>query len=355
MRKVILISLLFAALLITACEHDSKPVEPEPPDETIVLDTARLDEAFNYARDNSGIRCLIVSNLDSVIKDYYARENYKTSAHEIMSVTKSVLSILIGIAIDKGIIPSLDVHIDGYIRPIFSSLDSAKGQITLRQLITMSCGLKWAGIPVASDYMPWMNSNDKLAYILNKPLLNEPGTVFNYSDGAAHLLSIVLTRASGMSANNFAYQYLFEPLGMTTKRWNKDNRGFNYGGVQLFLLPQDMIKIGMLMLQKGKFKDNQIVSSAWVDSSKAYQINHNGLLPYTDSYGYYWWRGSAHSFDYYFANGHGGQFIFLIPKLNIIIVATTNWMNFSDEQAGALWYYTLQVIVDGVLASFSIQ
>jgi len=195
--------------------------------------------------------------------------------------------------------------------------------------------------------------NYKLLYILNKPFISDPGESFNYSDGAAHLTSVVLSQATNMTANEFAKEHLFTPLGIGDRYWTTDNRGFNYGGVRLYLYPDDMLRLGKLVLNKGKWNNEQIVTKDWIDESTEFQISTDDIIPYGSSYGYYWWRASANDYDFFYANGHGGQFILIAPAVEVVIVATTNWSGLSDPQAGSLWYNLINIIVNEVLVSFS--
>ncbi len=283
----------------SSCSED-----PLNSSQQIQINQVQLNSAFDSARNLGRVKCLLVSCQDTFYKAEFFLPGAETQTHDVMSVTKSVTSLLIGIAIDKGIIPSVDEPIDGYIRPLVNDLDSAKGQITIKQLLTMSCGLEWSEIPGPSEFMQWYTSPDKLLYIINKPFVSVPvsfnysdgaahlasvvltqatnmtanefaqqylftplgidernwtmdnrgfnynsGESFNYSDGAAHLASVVLSQASNMTANEFAQQYLFTPLGIDERNWTLDNRGFNYGGVRLFLFPDDMLRIGKLSIK----------------------------------------------------------------------------------------------------------
>jgi CubicO group peptidase (beta-lactamase class C family) len=312
-----------------------------------------LENAFTSARNSSRVKCLIVSCQDTFYKAEFFLPGAETQHYDVMSVTKSVTSLLIGIAIDKGFITSVNETIDSYIRPLVNDLDSAKAQITIKQLLTMSCGLEWSEIPGPSEFLQWYYSPDKLLYILNKPFISTPGESFNYSDGAAHLTSVVLSKATNMSANEFAKEYIFSPLGIGDRYWTADNRGFNYGGVRLHLYPDDMLRLGKLVLNKGKWENEQIVSEEWIDESTDFQMSTNEIIPYGSSYGFYWWRASANNYDFFYANGHGGQFILIAPDVKVVIVATTNWSGLSDPQAGSLWYNLINIIVNEVLVSFS--
>jgi len=331
----------------SSCSED-----PLNSSQQIQINQVQLNSAFDSARNLGRVKCLLVSCQDTFYKAEFFLPGAETQTHDVMSVTKSVTSLLIGIAIDKGIIPSVDEPIDGYIRPLVNDLDSAKGRITIKQLLTMSCGLEWSEIPGPSEFMQWYTSPDKLLYIINKPFVSVPGESFNYSDGAAHLASVVLSQASNMTANEFAQQYLFSPLGIGDRVWTTDNRGFNYGGVRLFLFPDDMLKIGKLALNKGKWGNEQVVSEVWINESTKFQISTQNVIPYGSSYGYYWWRVTENNYKFFFANGWAGQFIVIVPYFNLVVVATTNYTGLNDQQAGQLWYNLINIIVNEVLIAF---
>ena len=347
-RLYYIIFFLLITLLLSCCEDSITSNS----NQQIQIDYNRLDNAFSAAENLGRVKFLIVSCQDTFYKSEFFLPGAETQAHDIMSVTKSVTSLLIGIAIDKGFIPSIDEPIDNYIRPLVNDLDPAKGQITIKQLLTMTYGLEWSEIPGPSEFMQWYNSPDKLLYILNKPFVAIPGQSFNYSDGASHLASVVLSQATNMNANEFAQQYLFTPLGITERNWTTDNRGFNYGGVRLYLYPEDMLKIGKLVLNKGKWQNEQIVSEEWVNESTQFQISTHNVIAYGSSYGYYWWRATANDYNFFYANGWAGQFIIIVPDYSLIVAATTNYSGLNDQQAGNLWYNLMRIIVDEVLTSF---
>lgn len=350
MSKLKYTLLLSLIILEFSCSEDSINSNTE---NQIQVNYNQLNSAFDSARNLGRIRFLTVSCQDTFNKTEFFLAGAETQAHDVMSVTKSVTSLLIGIAIDKGFISSVDVPIDEYIRPLVDDLDSSKGKITLRQLLTMSCGLEWSEIPGPSEFVEWYYSPDQLLYIINKPFVSIPGESFNYSDGAAHLVSVILTQATGMTANEFAQHYLFNTLGIGLRKWTTDNRGFNYGGVRLFLLPEDMLKIGKLVLNKGIWENDPVVSEEWINESTGFQISTNNVIPYGSSYGYYWWGASVNNYDFFYANGHGGQFIVIVPAYNLIVAAATNWSGLTDQQAGNLWYTVISIIVNEVLPSFT--
>ena len=347
MQRTIYIILLIPIIIFFSCSDESIA-----PTQEIRINQIQLNSAFASAKNLGNVKCLIVSCNESFYKTEFFLPFAETQPHDVMSVTKSVTSLLIGIAIDKRFIPSINEPIDSYIRPLIRDLDPAKGQITIRQLLTMSYGLEWSEIPGPSEFMQWMYSPDKLLYILDKPFVLTAGNSFNYSDGAAHLASVVLSQATNMTTNEFAQQNLFSPLGITERNWTADNRGFNYGGVRLYLYPEDMLKLGKLVLNKGRWENEQLVSEEWINESSKFQISTENVIPYGDSYGYYWWRGSVNNYNFFYANGHGGQFILIAPEFDLVVVATTNWSGLTDQQAGELWYNLMSIIINEVLISF---
>lgn len=267
---------------------------------------------------------LVVRNGVLVLDAYYYPAKIDNQ-HELFSVTKSVLSILIGIAVDEGRISDIDEPIWGY----FSDRDTNnmtadKTAITIRDLLTMTSGLSWTELQASysaaeNDVVRLLRGErDWVQYVLDKPLTNLPGTTFNYSSGSSHLLSAILQQATGLTAVEYAKEHLFGPLGIDPITWQSDPQGYSIGGWGLRLCPQDMAKIGHLYLNNGQWDNRQIVSSAWVAASTTNQLAKR--MPWGDGYGYQWWIPAD---SYYMAMGLHGQFIFVVPDLNMVVVFTS--------------------------------
>jgi len=265
-----------------------------------------------------------------------------------MSVTKSITATLVGIALEEGYLESVNQTVADFLPVESETLNSALGQVTIRNLLTMTCGHDWHEIGAPSEFMNFVNAPNQLNYIFQKPIIHKPGTVFNYSDGAAHLVSVILTKAAGMSASEFADTYLFGPVGIGNKIWYTDKQGYSYGGVRLCLGNRDMLKIGFLYLNDGYYNGRQIVSSAWIDSVTSFKISTHNLIPFLSEYGYFWWLGRAHGHDFFCANGYGGQFILVVRELNLVISARTDY-RVSESRAGENWYNVLNIIVNRIL------
>lgn len=312
------------------------------------IDHIRLADAYWEARINGSLKSLIVERSGTVVAEEYFFYENPDSAHHVWSVTKSFTSALIGIAIENGYIDSENQKIAEYIAPLTDSLPQQIGSITIEQLLTMSTGLEWHEIGETTDFPDWMDSDDKLTYILEKPFTSEPGELFNYSDGAAHLMSIVLTEATGMKALDFANEYLFGPMGIDNIHWEKDNRGYNYGGWGLIISPRDMLKFGRMYMDGGMYDGQQVVPEDWATWSTSPRITTNDVIPYGPDYGYYWWCGEEHDYYLYYAMGYSGQFIVNIPELDVVVVATSKTASYREE-AGAQWDFVINLIINRII------
>jgi CubicO group peptidase (beta-lactamase class C family) len=332
---------LLAAFALLSCSSTSSVLTPEAEE--------ALEDAFASARRIDGIKSLVVGQQGRLVAERYYNSAGPDSHHDVRSVTKSITSALIGIAIENGYIASVDQTLAEFLVPsVVSDLDDTRAGITIRNLLTMSAGHEWRELSGNSEFNDWIGAPDQIAYVLDKPIVDPPGTRFNYSDGTAHLLSVILTEATGISAADFALRYLFEPLGLEEKAWPVDNRAYNLGGVGLQLTPRDMLALGTLYLNEGRTGDQQVVPSDWVQTSTQAQMSTDGALPYGTSYGYLWWRGSANDVGFYFATGYGGQFILVVPESQLVVVATCEW-RFGRAQANEHWSAIINLIVNQIV------
>jgi len=308
-----------------------------------------LEDVFSQAGQNTNLKCLIVFQNDRILKERYFHPGDSLNAHDVRSVTKSVMATLIGIAIDRGIIPSEDRTIGEYLQPTAPLSDSVKAHITIKQLLSMSSGLSGNDLPDVTEYNNWFNAPNQVQYTLSLPMIAQPGQVFGYNTGAAHLTSVLLTGASGGSTYQFAKQYLFQPLGIPDRPWATDKQGFNNGGAALSLTPYDMLKIGQLYLNKGVFNGIRVVSDTWIDKASSFKISTNNAQLFGPNYGYFWWLGNTGHHDYSFANGYGGQFIVVVPDLRLIVIATNMWSNVPTSTASQQWYTTIDLIMNKII------
>ncbi len=266
--------------------------------------------------------------------------------HDVRSVTKSITAILFGIAVDQGAIPGVDVPVLGYF-PEYADLNGTpKSRITLAHLLGMASGLEW---DESGSYIRWGNSEthmrfvaDPLRYVLDRDVVTEPGTRFNYNGGGTALLGEVISRAVKRPLEVFADEVLFTPLDIRSTEWRRDRQGrvTPFGGLRL--RPRDMAKIGRLVLGRGQWEGRQIVSAAWVEQMLLDRLPANGLR-----YSWQWWHGQVRagsaSLSYIAAFGNGGQRIFLVPSLDLVVVVTAG--RYNQETS---WQAPLRVLTEVV-------
>jgi CubicO group peptidase (beta-lactamase class C family) len=346
-------AIIYFCSFCCSCETDTTPTQDYlfPLAEEQNIDGDQLRQAFSNARQIRDLQGLAVARNFVIVAEEYFNSSGPgpDSLVHVMSVTKSFSSTLIGIAIDKGIIPDVNQKLTSYLGPEVDEENAALGQVTIHQLLTMTCGHEWREIDDPSEFVNFANASDQLTYIFRKPIVNTPGTVFDYSDGAAHLISAIITSATDKSAEQFANENLFGPMGLGDRKWTADNRGISYGGVRLHVGIYDMIKFGYLYLNEGTFNGIRIVSSEWIrTATRPHVLTHN-VLPYLTHYGYYWWLGHQYNHDFYCAVGHGGQFILVSKDLNLVIAARCDWRGLNENQAGQNWWAVFDIIINQIL------
>jgi len=243
-----------------------------------------------------------------------------TSKHNIFSCTKSVVSALIWIAIDQGYIEGLQQPVLSFFpKRTIANRDSNKDAMTLEDLLTMTTGFRcrdsylyrWSGLNQMRE------SDDWVQFVLDLPMESEPGVRFEYCNGASFLLSAIIQETTGMSAHEFAEEHLFGPLGISDVDWSSSPQGISVGYSELRMHPHDMAKIGYLYLNDGRWEGEQIVSSEWVKASTSEYVS----ATLEDGYGYQWWIDDS---GMYLALGYSGQFIFVIPDKEMVVVFTSS-------------------------------
>jgi CubicO group peptidase (beta-lactamase class C family) len=271
------------------------------------------------------IRAFLVLWNGSVVSENYYGGTTAATRHHVRSITKSIVSALVGIAIDRGILHSVNDLVLAYIPELESQGDDVrKNQITIGHLLTMTSGFRW------EETGAWFFS-DTLAAISDawrRPLAVNPGEGYHYDSASTDLLTVVLTRAARQDARSFLIDTLFTPLGITDFEWERDPAGYYRGSAGLVMRAQDVAKIGQLYLQKGRWDERQILSPVWIDQSFAQQVRVNQVV----SYGYLWRSRQIGSIRHYYGMGYGGQYLMVVPTLNLVVVAIHPWQ-VSQEQA----------------------
>ena len=241
---------ILLSLLHTSCRNEENdrnfPLAKEQN-----VDEAMLVSAFERIQHVEGIASLVVCRNGVIIAEEYYNGYSSDSIRPVMSVTKTIMALLVGLALEMGYIDDINDPISKYLTGIVVFPDETKANITIEQMLKMTFGHAWNGTSPNSLYSTYAAMPDHLQYIIDLPLVSVPGTVFNYSDGASHLLSVIITVATGVNTLDFANQYLFKRLGITHVIWPADDRGYPSGSGSLNLSPHDMVKIGNLILNGG--------------------------------------------------------------------------------------------------------
>ncbi len=292
---------------LAASEARSPALEP-------TLHARAMDRAAQLPR----LRSLLISIDGMLVEEQYFQGARFSDLANLKSASKSVLSVLVGIALDQGYLESLQDPIWEFFPQYLDAADAAKEEITLEDLLTMRSGLETTS---NRNYGRWVQSSDWVHHVLTRRMVGEPGGRMIYSTGSSHLLSAVLTRATGMSTLEFARLHLGQPLGIRIFSWMRDPQGIYFGGNEMHMRPRAMLEIGELYLRRGRVKGRQVVSEAWIQAS---------LKPRTQSrwsgrqYGYGWWIRTMSEHPVYYAWGYGGQFIFVVPDLQMVVVTTSS-------------------------------
>lgn len=261
---------------------------------------------------------LLVSRDGTLIFERYFNGARATRLDNIKSASKSIISALVGIAIERKLIAGVKQPIAPFFGDLLAGDGNAlKRQITIEDLLTMQSGLASTS---NRNYGAWVQSGNWVRHALGRPLESPPGTGMEYSTGNTHLLSAILTRTSGKSTWQFAQDTLARPLGFSLAEWPRDPQGVYFGGNDMLLTPRQMIAFGELYLRRGRVGEQQVVPADWVDRSFVPRTQSNWS---DQTYGYGWWMREMAGVQTYYAWGYGGQFIFVIPDLDLVIASTS--------------------------------
>jgi CubicO group peptidase (beta-lactamase class C family) len=271
-------------------------------------------EAFVNESALSPYGIIVARNGYIVHEKYYYSSKGHNITEEIQSCTTSIMSALIGIAIDQGFIDNVSQTVLSFFPDkVFANPDSRKDAMTIENLLTMTHGLDYEE---NADYGSLTFSSDWVQFLLDKPMINNPGTVVEYCSGAPHILSAILQNVTGITTASFAETHLFGPLGITDYEWDVDNQGINDGGRGLSLTHHDMAKFGFLYLNNGTWEETQVVPEEWVRMSSQGHFHVNSIK----RYGLGWWNYSG--VGAYNAVGFTARVISVLPEYNLVVVMT---------------------------------
>jgi CubicO group peptidase (beta-lactamase class C family) len=364
--RPVLLLVAMACLLLLACTADPPEQTPSIPDrERIAAAIDGQAEVINYFDQ---VRAIVVATDDRIVfEQYYGTD--QDAYWGMQSITKSVISTLVGIALEEGLIASIDDTLAQLLPRHADVMSPAVAGTTLRQLLTMT-----AGFPSGDEVLApaFTRSEDWVREILTSPEA-PPGEGFLYSNGTSHLLAALLEEATGRSALDFARSRLFGPLGIDTRSvfrpvhlqeprakeiaayenadfaWPVDPQGVSTGWWGIKLRPQDMVKLGQLFLGGGRWGDRQVVPAEWVDQATTPQVAVDGLGEGT-GYGYQWWTGTVDGDEAFQAMGYGGQLIEVVPARNVVVVTTTE-VRLDDITSEGIDLDTLLTLVENAIIS----
>jgi len=274
------------------------------------LDPGVLAEADRRARTEfQGVASLLVARHGRLVFERYYRGVGAGDRLPVYSITKSVISALVGIAVADGSLQSIDQRLLHFLPEGFGSATDVRARrITLHHLLTMTAGYFRS---------PAIRADDPVRDLINRPLVSDPGTTFSYDGGSSDLLSAVLTRATRMTAAAYAERHLFGPLGIHGARWASQADGFSQGDVGLALRPRDLLAFGQLYLDRGTWRGRRVLPASWVAVSTREQVS----VGHDVWFGYHWWI--VHDPVRFFAAlGYGGQAVVVVPRLDEVVVVT---------------------------------
>ena len=312
-----LLNLLLLSLPLVWVAAAAAPQGSQPPAEDAIRAAAtRLPR----------LHSLLVSRQGELVFEYYAKGSGPARPANVKSVSKSIISALVGIAIDRGMLEGVNQPIAGFFPSLARDDDPRKARITVGDLLTMQAGLESTSF---AGYGAWVRSPNWVTYVLSRPLASDPGTTMEYSTGNTHLLSAILTRATKRNTWAFLQESLGRPLGLTFSRWPRDPQGIYFGGNDMLLTPRQMVTFGQLYLNRGRAGERQIVPASWVDASCTAR-GRSRFNP-DQTYGYGWWMRDFAGRPGCFAWGYGGQYIMVFRELGLVVV-TTSSTAVSDER-----------------------
>ncbi|WP_346935544.1 serine hydrolase [Clostridium sp.] len=283
------------------------------------MDEGKINEFINLIEtEDQPIHGLVIVKNGNLVMDISFNKYSNEDKHPIYSCSKSITSILIGKAIEQGLIKDINQKVLDYFPEIMINKENRDiEKMTIENLLTMATGLKWHD---NENYDEMWESDDPVKYFFSRPLGCVPGSKFNYCSGVVHILQFILKKVTGEDVLSFSKRILFDPLDISDILWEKEDNGI-LGSIEI--APLDMAKVGYMYLKNGMWKEKEIINEKWVKASTAKHIdtpnNLNEVTNFGAGYGYLWWRNNFGGFH---ANGFGGQYTFVVPESDLVVVFT---------------------------------
>ena len=271
-----------------------------------------FDEAVKAAGDLPRLHSLVVSQGGQVTLERYFNGRKAALLSNVKSVSKSVIAALVGIAVDRR-----QLSLETPIATFFPDLPNTKRGITVEDLLTMRSGLESTS---SRNYGAFVQSPNWVRHVLARPMMSEPGSEMIYSTGNSHVLSAILTKTTGKTTYQFAQEALAKPLGFSLAPWVRDPQGIYFGGNEMMMTPRQMLAFGEMYLNDGRVNGRQILSEEYIEES--FEPRGRSRISGRE-YGYGWWSREMAGRQAYYAWGFGGQFIVLVPSLDLVVVSTS--------------------------------
>ena len=351
------ICLIFTVVLMESCLKDediklgSVSYQPVQLNDGWKIDTvssvnfnmSRFNEIINSVcseNENLFVRSLVIVKKGKLLVEAYPKNpNDRDEPHQVWSVTKSFVSILTGIAIDKNYIKNVNDGVFNYL-PEYKKYTSGDFlSITIQQCLTMRSGIDYDNDSAEEEDLLAQVPDELTKYIVERPMKTKPGTEAYYKNSDPQLLVKVIENATNTDLVEFAENNLFKPLEINNYFWSRNKDSTPYGGFGLWLRPRDLAKLGQLMLNKGKWNEFQLVSKSWITEATTYKTTVDSF-----GYGYFFWIDVDR--NRYWCLGHGGQYIFIVPEKQMVIVVTSD--QFADVSGTTIEEVT--ELVDKIVA-----
>jgi CubicO group peptidase (beta-lactamase class C family) len=301
----------------------------------------RIDDMLDRAPELGPVHAILAAREGRIVAErHYGGPGLDAPAH-IKSVSKTILSALTGIALERGVIADPTQPIVELLgERVPAAADPAIRRVTVDHLLSMRAGLQSTSGP---NYGRWIASRDWVAHALSRPFVAEPGDALQYSTGTWHILSAILTRQTGQSTLDLARNWLGEPLNITFPPWPRDPQGVYFGGNDMALSPRGLLRFGEMYRNGGLLDGRRVLSREWIETS----WQPRAVSPFSnDPYGYGWFVTELGGATVYYGRGYGGQLLYVVPEQGLTAVITSNPM---PPSAGGQYIRALHRLVESGL------
>ena len=312
------------------------------------MDAGLLKAAGESLAPRPSILSFLVIRHGHLVYERYYHGSARNQSNNVHSASKSMLQALVNIAIEKGYIGSWDDLVMSYLPEDFAGASAAKKSMTIRDLMTMSSGLSWT--EDRTEYT-LQSQPDWVRAVLARRLRHAPGKRFNYSTGNTHVVSAILQRATGVKTSAFARKYLFDPLDITVEHWGHDPQGIDSGGYNVYMTPRELAKFALLYAQDGVWNGEQVVPASAVTQAATRTWKVDALFNYATG----WWHRRLSGHDMFFAWGWGGQFVYVIPDLDVVMVTTENTADGQDPVEINSRILIQRYVIPSISRGFAVQ